>query len=82
VDRYGRKVGKILLAGQDVNLEQIRRGLAWHYKAFEQEQLPEDRSAYSSAEIAAKRSRLGLWRDIAPLPPWDFRRMRSTALKE
>ena len=32
VDRYGRKVGKVLLAGMDCNLVQIRRGLAWHYK--------------------------------------------------
>ena len=32
VDRYGRKVGKVLLGGLDCNLEQIKRGLAWHYK--------------------------------------------------
>lgn len=37
VDKYGRKLGKVLLAGQDANLVQIKRGLAWlglawHYK--------------------------------------------------
>ena len=32
VDKYGRKVGKVLLAGLDCNLVQIKRGLAWHYK--------------------------------------------------
>jgi len=29
MDRYGRKVGKVLLGGQDANLRQIQRGLAW-----------------------------------------------------
>jgi hypothetical protein len=38
VDRYGRKVGKVLLAGLDSNLVQIKRGLAWHYKKYELEQ--------------------------------------------
>ena len=28
MDRYGRKVGKVLLGGQDANLRQIQRGLA------------------------------------------------------
>ena len=32
VDRHGRKIGKVLLAGLECNLEQIKRGLAWHYK--------------------------------------------------
>ena len=38
VDRYGRKVGKVLLAGLDCNLVQIKRGLAWHYKQYQREQ--------------------------------------------
>jgi len=29
MNRYGRKVGKVLLGGQDANLRQIQRGLAW-----------------------------------------------------
>ncbi len=28
-DRYGRYVGKVILNSRDVNLEQIRRGMAW-----------------------------------------------------
>jgi endonuclease YncB( thermonuclease family) len=30
-DRYGRIIGKISVDHQDVCLEQIRRGMAWHY---------------------------------------------------
>ena len=34
-DRYGRLVGKVHVGNLDVCLEQIRRGLAWHYKDYE-----------------------------------------------
>lgn len=72
-DKYGREVGKILLTGQDVNLEQVTRGFAWHYKAYEQEQSGNDRKLYDFAEKEAKASRRGLWADVDPMPPWDFR---------
>jgi endonuclease YncB( thermonuclease family) len=29
-DRYQRVLGKVLLDGQDVNLKQVKAGLAWH----------------------------------------------------
>ena len=29
-DQYGRIVGKIILDGTDVNLEQVKAGMAWH----------------------------------------------------
>lgn len=73
-DKYGRKVGKVLLDGQDINLEQIRCGLAWHYKQYEREQSPADRQTYAAAEDAARSAQVGLWRDAAPVPPWEFRR--------
>ncbi len=31
-DRYGRIVGKVLHAGIDACLEQVKAGFAWHYK--------------------------------------------------
>ena len=74
VDRYGRKVGKVLLGGLDSNLVQVKRGLAWHYKKYEREQSPADRQSYAVAEAEARAAKLGLWRDAAPLPPWHFRR--------
>ena len=74
VDRYGRKVGKVLLAGMDSNLVQIKRGLAWHYKQYEREQSPADRQSYAAAEVEARAAKLGLWRDAEPTPPWEFRR--------
>ena len=35
IDKYGRTVGKVLVAGKDANLEQVRAGLAWHYKEYQ-----------------------------------------------
>lgn len=72
-DKYGRKVGKVLLDGQDINLEQIRRGLAWHYKQYQREQSPADRQTYAATEDVARAAQVSLWRDAAPVPPWEFR---------
>lgn len=58
-DRYGRQIGKILLRGVDVNFEQVRRGMAWHYKAYAREQSAPDRIAYAAAEDAAKVATVG-----------------------
>ncbi len=75
-DRYGREVGKILADDRDVNLVQVQRGLAWHYKAYEREQSAADRSLYDAAERDARAGRRGLWRDAQPVPPWEWRKER------
>ena len=76
VDRYGRRVGTINVGGRDANLEQVRRGLAWHYKQYEAEQTPADRQRYAAAEQGAQAERLGLWHQASPQAPWDYRRQQ------
>jgi len=73
-DQYGRIVGKVLLDGRDVCLAQIRAGLAWHYKYYQNEQSAEDRKMYADAEEEARMAKRGLWVDAEPTPPWEFRR--------
>jgi len=73
-DRYGRGVGKVMLDGQDINLELLRLGLAWHYKAYEREQSVQDRALYAQAEQQARLHKLGLWSDAQHMPPWEFRK--------
>jgi endonuclease YncB( thermonuclease family) len=76
-DRYGRVIGKLIdKRGRDINLEQVRHGMAWHYKKYEGEQSPEDRKLYAAAEDAARAKRVGLWADAAPVPPWDYRKAK------
>ena len=80
-ESYGRLVCKILLpSGEDVCLDQIATGLAWHYKQFENEQTPQDRKLYAAAEDAARAAHIGLWADPYPVAPWDFRHGTQTRL--
>lgn len=76
LDRYGRKVGKVIESGVDVNLRQVEKGMAWFYKKYQNEQPIEDRLFYLEAETKARQERLGLWLDNNPKAPWDFRRKR------
>jgi endonuclease YncB( thermonuclease family) len=76
-DRYGRQIGKVLVNGQDVNLVQVERGMAWFYRQYQREQSPNDRKLYEGAEDSAKAARRGLWRDVDPVPPWDFRHNKT-----
>jgi endonuclease YncB( thermonuclease family) len=75
-DRYGRVVGKVTRNGKDLNVEQVRRGLAWHYKQYQNEQELDDRSLYANEEYLAQRDRRGLWADKEPVAPWDYRRAK------
>jgi endonuclease YncB( thermonuclease family) len=72
-DRYGRTIGKVVADGVDCGLRQIELGLAWHYKAYQKEQPPEDRITYATAESSARSSLEGLWSDPTQTPPWEFR---------
>jgi endonuclease YncB( thermonuclease family) len=76
-DRYGRTIGKILVDGVDANLQQVKAGLAWHYKKYAKEQSMQDRATYARAEDQARAERRGLWRDAEPAPPWEWRKSRK-----
>lgn len=77
-DKYGRVVGKIRLQdGLDVCLEQIKRGMAWHYKQYAKEQTFEDQVMYENSENEARNQKLGLWLDDSPTPPWLWRRQSN-----
>jgi endonuclease YncB( thermonuclease family) len=85
-DRYGRIVGKVMVQPPDcpscpktldVGQAQLSVGLAWWYRRHANEQSPEDRGRYESEEMEARARRVGLWRDPAPVPPWEFRRAKG-----
>jgi len=75
-DKYGRTVGKVVLNGLDVCLEQIKLGMAWHYKQYESEQTKDDREIYMKTELIARNQSIGLWRHKSPIPPWEFRKSK------
>lgn len=73
-DRYQRILGKVTLNGQDICLEQVKLGMAWHYKQYHRKQTLEDSMKYDLAEKDARAYKLGLWTDVSPLEPSRFRR--------
>lgn len=71
LDRYGRTIADVYLQdGTWLNKALIDSGYAWHYKAYSKDQV------LSNAEIQAKKSKIGLWIDPAPVAPWEFRKKR------
>jgi endonuclease YncB( thermonuclease family) len=75
-DRYGRIVGKVLLNGVDINLQQVKTGMAWFYRKYQSELTQDDRMKYLHAEEDAIERRVGLWQLANPVAPWDFRKAR------
>ena len=84
-DRYQRIVGKVMVAAPDcqrpdcakaldAGLGQVTAGLAWWYRKYAKEQSAEDARSYETAELDARASYVGLWRDAEPILPWDWRK--------
>jgi endonuclease YncB( thermonuclease family) len=65
----------------EVNKLLVREGWAWWYRAYQQEQLPDDRRAYEKAEVLAKQDRVGVWADDSSIPPWEWRRQKRERQK-
>ncbi|WP_295714057.1 thermonuclease family protein [Mucilaginibacter sp.] len=72
-DRYGRTVALVILEdGTNVNYALVKNGFAWQYKQYSQ-------SAYlARLEQQARESKLGLWLDANPTPPWEYRREKKS----
>lgn len=68
-DQYGRVVGVVQCDGVNANAEMVKAGLAWVYRRY----APQGSPLYQY-EAEAKRSRLGLWQEKRPTPPWEYRR--------
>ena len=72
--QHKRAVGKVLLNGVDINLEQVKLGMAWFFLHYQNEQSEQDRLDYANAQVAAEDKKIGLWIDSNPTPPWEFRK--------
>lgn len=72
--QHKRAVGRVLLNGVDINLEQVKLGMAWFFLHYQNEQSTQDRLDYANAQVAAEDKQIGLWVDSNPTPPWEFRK--------
>jgi endonuclease YncB( thermonuclease family) len=77
VDQFRREICSVFVGQRDVGLAMVQEGYAWHFKRFADEQSPQEREAYSTAQESAAAARRGLWQDEDPVPPWDWRRKRG-----
>jgi len=72
-DFFQRLVGRVFVDGRDAGLALLHAGLAWHFKRYDADLAPAQRRRYAQAERQARLRGLGLWRDPAPVPPWEHR---------
>ncbi|CAF1807287.1 hypothetical protein Bca4012_028921 [Brassica carinata] len=67
-DRYGRCVGDLYCNGVFVQEAMLKKGLAWHYVAYDK------RVVLAEWEKEARQKRIGLWASSNPEKPWDWRK--------
>jgi endonuclease YncB( thermonuclease family) len=70
-DRYGRLVSIVWLGNRNINREMVTDGWAWAYRQYLDSP---HASEYINAEEQARASKLGLWKQSNPQPPWEFRK--------
>lgn len=68
IDRYRRAVAAVTCAGVEANRAQVERGMAWVYTKYNKD------PSLPVMQERARVERRGLWRDVDPVPPWEFRR--------
>ncbi|XP_052623451.1 uncharacterized 38.1 kDa protein isoform X4 [Lactuca sativa] len=69
-DQYGRFVGDIYCNGIFVQELMLKKGLAWHYTAYDK------RPELEKWEKSARAKRIGLWASSNPEMPWEWRKNR------
>jgi endonuclease YncB( thermonuclease family) len=79
LDRYGRTLAVVILDGVDINLEQVRSGMAWCYTRYIAEAPADIQASYRQAEAEAWEQQRGLWSERDPIPPWEWRRAAKHA---
>jgi len=70
---YNREVCIIKKDNININLEMIKLGYAWAYKQYLKRPYA---SEYINAEKEARDKRLGLWKELNPVAPWEFRKYK------
>ena len=69
-DKYGRTLGTVYLGEESINLWQVRNGWAWQYKQYSKSE------TLKRAEEQARKEKVGLWQDVNPVPPWEWRKKK------
>ncbi len=76
-DQYGRTVG-VIFTNKNINLQLLQEGQAWVYEEYINN-CRANASQLRQAQSAAKANKIGLWNQVNPCPPWDYRRKQCVA---
>lgn len=73
-DKYLRTLGSVITLpdGKIAQEELLGAGLAWVYTKY-----CRDCRQWKTLENEAREARRGLWREIRPIPPWEWRKGRT-----
>ena len=66
-DTAGRTLATIRIKGQDLRIDILSAGMAWHQRSVVEDPVLE------AEERGAKARHLGLWIDTDPVAPWEWR---------
>jgi micrococcal nuclease len=72
-DRYGRTVGIVWGGKTNINQQMVMTGYAWVYQRYCDRDFCSD---WLTFEDKARSSRIGLWQESNPIPPWEWRRRK------
>ena len=82
MDRYGRILGIVSLAGENIAIDLINQGLATYYRPTCQDyplgkkKYNYDPEPYIKAESEAKKKKLNIWKDPSFMYPCKFRKRK------
>ncbi|MDR2353362.1 MAG: thermonuclease family protein [Deltaproteobacteria bacterium] len=74
-DRYSRLVALVVLDDVLVNLYLVEQGHAWVYEYYCKVEICK---AFREAQNKAQKAKIGLWKDPAPVAPWEHRKKRRS----
>ena len=77
-NRYGQPTAIVTVNGRIMNVELLKSGLAWvHSQSCTRPECKE----WKEIQRTAKREKVGLWSEVNPIPPWEFRKAKQPSIK-
>jgi endonuclease YncB( thermonuclease family) len=74
-DRYKRLIAVVVNEKhQNVNKELVKAGLAWHFVRYSTD------ATYAELEREARKNKIGLWQDLNPTAPWEWRKLQEVSM--
>lgn len=74
-DRYGRLIAHVVVDGRDVGWTMVEQGMAWCYEGYVKD------STCHLRQDRARATKVGLWADPEPTPPWKWRRRGASSVQ-